>query len=68
MRIMQVINLIIRVQVALARSLHDVLYPGHQGSKGQLHYLQLEQSILLLKDTAHKFSRLNINYMIMDLH
>ena len=68
MLIMLVINLIERVQVALAKSLQDVLYPGLQGSKGQLHCPQLKQSMLLLEAVVHKFSKSNINYMIIDLY
>ena len=68
MLIILVVNLIERVQVALAKSLQDVSYPDLQGSKGQLHCPQLKQSMLVLEVVAHKFSRSNINYMIMDLH
>ena len=68
MMIMLVVNLIERVQVALAKSLQDVSYPSLQGSKGQLHCPQLKQNMLLLEAVAHKFSGSNINYMIMDLH
>ena len=66
MLIMPVVNLIGRVQVALVKSLQDVLYSGLQGSKEQLHYSQLKQSILLLEAAAHKFSKSNINCMIMN--
>ena len=68
MLIMLVVNLIGRVQVALAKSLQDVSYPSLQGSKGQLHCSQLKQNILLMEVVAHKFSESNINYMIMNLH
>ena len=68
MLIMLVVNLIERVQVALAKFLQDVSYPDLQGSKGEWHCLQLKLSMLLLKAVAHKFSGSNINYIIMDLH
>ena len=68
MLIMLVVNLIERVQVALAKFLQDVSYLDLQGSKGQLHCPQLKQSMLLLKVVTHKFSESNINYIIMDLH
>ena len=67
MLIMHVVNLIARVQVVLARSLQDVLYPNFQGSKGQLHCLWLKQNTLLLEAVAHKSSRSSINCIITDL-